>query len=781
MNPLRRTLARIFTITLLTSLAATACGSTTPSGVSGTTTTSPPDAPDTTVVVDLDGVVLVSALVPFTACEDLLTHLQAEAMARVGPYGLDGGGWYGPVWPQNVDLRTDMVEEADMAPTAGMTAYSSAAGDGATMEEGVDYSGTNVQELGIDEPDLIKTDGHRILIVEDGTLHFVDVSGDVAVLTDSIRLDGHWSSDIIVDGDRAFVLASTESSYGRYDDGDEAGVSTEESVEDSPAFSSLVPDGYWKQLTSVIEIDLADPSNLTVANTLTVEGRYVSARVVDDALRVVVTNPMDQLPFVYPQNEAGEERAEQFNREIIAETTVGDWLPSYVHETADGTVTEGLVADCPAVHHPTEFAGFSTLTVLTVGTGSTLGTPEATSVLADGQTVYAGGTNLYVATTKYVDPVDDEDVWAEWDRDYATSIHRFDVSDPASTAYVASGAVPGHLLNQFSMSEHDGHLRVASTLGGPWGFRDDAESLVTVLAVDGDELAQVGQVGDMGKGEQIFAVRFVGDVAYVVTFRQTDPFYTVDLSDPTNPVVRGELKITGYSGYLHPISDDLVLGVGQEATEEGRTTGVKVTLFDVSDLDNPVDVATWDPAGGGSSSVEWDHRAFLWWEPENLAVIPFNDWSSDSRGAVALRIDNGTLTEVGRIDHEDDDGSEPVPPCPLVDLEEYGSVLEDIEMMWGETPTMILCDADGPYPEMDGYWCEVASEQDIEYYGEEFGLDAVELPEGKSIGICFPDGWDWVPPIERTLVIGDDLWSYSQGRLQANSLADLVRLQVVEF
>jgi len=346
---------------------------------------------------------------------------------------------------------------------------------------------------------------------------------------------------------------------------------------------------------------------------------------------------------------------------------------------------------------------------------------------------------------------------------------------------VASGAVPGHLLNQFSMSEHDGHLRVASTLGGPWGFRDDAESLVTVLAVDGDELAQVGQVGDMGKGEQIFAVRFVGDVAYVVTFRQTDPFYTVDLSDPTNPVVRGELKITGYSGYLHPISDDLVLGVGQEATEEGRTTGVKVTLFDVSDLDNPVDVATWDPAGGGSSSVEWDHRAFLWWEPENLAVIPFNDWSSDSRGAVALRIDNGTLTEVGRIDHEDDDGSEPVPPCPLVDLEEYGSVLEDIEMMWGETPTMILCDADGPYPEMDGYWCEVASEQDIEYYGEEFGLDAVELPEGKSIGICFPDGWDWVPPIERTLVIGDDLWSYSQGRLQANSLADLVRLQVVEF
>src|SRR4029079_7954506 len=171
--------------------------------------------------------------------------------------------------------------------------------------------------------------------------------------------------------------------------------------------------------------------------------------------------------------------------------------------------------------------------------------------------------------------------------DYSTSIHAFDISGSKPAGYTASGTVPGHLLNQFSMSEYDGHLRAATTNGAPWGAGTD--STITVLQRDGDQLERVGQVSGMGKGERIYSVRYVGPTAYVVTFRQTDPFYTVDLSNPAAPRVVGELKIPGYSGYLHPIGTKYVLGIGQDASAQGRVSGTKVSLFDVTDLANPTE------------------------------------------------------------------------------------------------------------------------------------------------------------------------------------------------
>jgi uncharacterized secreted protein with C-terminal beta-propeller domain len=756
----------------------------------GTTTVGPTT---TLPIVELGDLMFVSALVPFTACDDLLTYLWAEASARVGPYGLEGGGWYGGpgIFLEDTmrmavdDGAVAMPESVPMgggsdAPTAS-NAVAAQADDGSkSMEAGVDFSGTNVQELGIDEPDLIKTDGNRILIVEDEWLHHVDVSGGTAVLTDSIELAGHWGSEMLLDGDRLLVLAQTEGWGG------EGGGS--DSID--AAVSRLVAPGNYKSLTTLVEVDLSDPANLGIANTLTVEGRYVSARVVNGAARVVLTSGPEQLPFVYPQNSAGEERATEFNRQVIAESVVADWLPSYVHETADGTLTDGLLVDCDGVSHPTEFAGFSTLSVVTVDLSAPMVAPDTTSVLADGQTIYAGGEHLYVATTSYVDPVDDESTWEEMDRNFATSIHQFRVSDPAATVYVGSGSVPGHVLNQFSMSEHAGHLRVATTLGGPWGFRDESESVVTVLAADtGEDLVQVGQVGDMGKGERIYAVRFVGDVGYVVTFRQTDPFYTIDLSDPANPVVRGELKITGYSGYLHPIDENLVLGIGQEATETGRTMGTKVTLFDVSDLDNPTALDTWAPGGGGSSSAEWDHRAFLWWAPLDLAVLPFQDWNSGEAAAVALRIADGTITEVGRIDHlpaSDEEAPVVEPPCPTIDPGELG--LDEIQIgLPLDRAVYMLCD-DDTWPEMKGFWCQTFGQEAWFDIAEGLGAgpDVVQtfvelVPEGQQLTICLPEDYEWTPPIQRTLVIGEDLWSYSYGRLQANALDGLDRTDVVNL
>ena len=712
-------------------------------GLSGGRTT-------TTGMVDVSDAERTAGLVPFTECDDLLRHLQAEAVDRVGPYGL-GGGWYG---------RPVSLEAVAMTDDSSMESVAMARGSDQALVEGIDYSGTNVQEVGIDEPDLIKTDGRRILVVEDDRIHHVSLSrettaGGTATLTDTLPLEGHWSRQMLLAGDRALIIADTH-------------VGGDDSTMIPAAYADLVPNGGWRSLTSLIEVDLSDPSNLQIANVLTVEGHHVSTRVVGGSARVVVATPPDELPFVYPQNESGEERATRFNREVVAETTLADWMPHFVLESANGTVVDGPLHQCTDVSRPTTFAGFSTLSVLTVPISEPLGRPNTTAVLAEGSTVYSGNEHLYVSTNAWVDPneITDDSRMRWWNDNWDTAVHQFDVGDPTSTAYTASGKVPGHLLNQFAMSEHDGHLRVATTTGGPWRFEEDAESMVTVLTRRDGALENVGQVGNMGRGERIFAVRYVGDVAYVVTFRQTDPFYTVDLSDPTAPVVRGELKITGYSGYLHPIGPDRILGIGQEATEEGRTTGTKVTLFDVSNLDDPVDLATWSP-GGGHSGAEWDHHAFLWWQ--GRAVLPFEDWQANVGGAVILQVADDEIIEEGRIDHRDDEAAEPVPPCPVLSM--TGPAVDGVVVM--------ACQA-GSRTSMAGHWCDPMPREESKWWATEFGLDPENLPADHDIVVCWPNSGH-IQPIQRMLVIGDGLWSYSWRRIQENALDDLDRLQVVSL
>jgi uncharacterized secreted protein with C-terminal beta-propeller domain len=207
-------------------------------------------------------------------------------------------------------------------------------------------------------------------------------------------------------------------------------------------------------------------------------------------------------------------------------------------------------------------------------------------------------------------------------------------------------------------------LRVATTRGEPW-FAEGSDSLVTTLEAAGNQLVELGRVEDLGRGEQIFAVRFVGPVGYVVTFRQTDPLYVIDLGDPSEPVVEGELEILGYSAYLHPIDDTHVLGVGQDADESGSTSGTQVSLFDVSDPMDPVRTAQ-ITVPGGSSEVEWDHRAFLWWAPTGTAIVPVEQYQADGGNeAVAIAVDpeSGALSEQGRVDH----GSSPVRRSVVID------------------------------------------------------------------------------------------------------------------
>jgi uncharacterized secreted protein with C-terminal beta-propeller domain len=625
-----RWLALVLALTLT---ACTAGGS----GAGGSGTPEPGSLPPTELPDDL---VLASSLVPFDACADFLAYVQERALEIVTPYGLEPGGRF-------------MAAEAQVARDDAGDA------DGASMEsapadalvEGEDFSGTNVQEQGVDEPDHVKTDGGTMYVVSDGQLNVLDVTGRTPELLTTVPLRDAWDAQLLLDGDRLLV---TSSAYGAIPFAGER------------VTGDLLPVPSWSGVTSVTLLDVNDPSAPVAIERLTVDGATLSSRLVDGVARVVIRTEQGNLPWEYPQGSGirAERASLEANRELIRNSVAEDWIPWFVHETADGEESEGPLLACNRITHPQDFAGLGVLTVLTVdlGAGELVPGPEALGVLAGGDTVYASHDALYVATTQWVD-------WEGMSErarnrradEMTTEIHAFDISDPRTVAYLGAGVVPGTLLDQWAMSEHEGVLRVASTIGDPWGWGGSrpSQSAVTTLALEDDALIELGQVTGLGVTERIYAVRFIGDVGYVVTFRETDPLYTIDLSDPSDPTVVGELKILGYSAYLHPMGDDLLLGVGQDADLEGRTKGTQLSLFDVSDLSDPrrIDQVT---LAEGSSEVEYDHRAFLHWPATGLTVVPYSRWRWDEEtgnedvqmGAVAFTATRGGgLERLGLLSH----------------------------------------------------------------------------------------------------------------------------------
>jgi uncharacterized secreted protein with C-terminal beta-propeller domain len=588
-------------------------------------------------VLELPDLTLAAALTPFDSCDALLAWIHDEAAARVGPYGLPGTGWYGPV-------AAEGRATADGEPGAPVTG----GGDDRV------FSGTNVQVEGVDEPDIVKTDGTRIFAVASGRFHVVDAS-DAAnpVRRGSVALDGAWGGELLVSGDTVLVLHPQ--------------VWAVPMLEGSLTDAGFVPEVPGSTIT---QLDVSDPDAPRVVARLALEGTYVSARLVDGVARIVVqSQPHLGMGFVAPTNgnPGAQARALEVNRSVVRESTLDDWLPSFVVTDGDGSVrAEGPVLECGAVHRPQQFSGFGMLSVLTVDLASGLAggvSPGGSAgVMSGGETVYASPEHLYVATQEYVDwealtPDQQQTV----DQDYGTAIHRFDITDPEATTYEGSGRVPGRLLNQFSMDEHAGVLRVAVTEGSPWSEAAQSQSSVRTLELVDGALVERGAVAGLGAGETIHSVRFLGDLGYVVTFRQTDPLYVVDLRDPAAPRVAGELKIPGYSAYLHPVADGFLLGVGQDADESGAVLGSQVSLFDVRDPAAPARVAQ-ALLGRGSSAVEWDHHAFLWWAPERLAVVPLESYDAQPfSGAVGFTVDvaAGVVAERGRVQHP------PAAPAPV--------------------------------------------------------------------------------------------------------------------
>ncbi len=403
--------------------------------------------------------------------------------------------------------------------------------------------------------------------------------------------------------------------------------------------------------------DISNLSNPRLIATLTVDGDVLDARLVGTRVRVATASSPDidaPSPVYTPDGEISKKSKDQL-RAAVASTNVDDWIPTYTLQDGSGAqVSKGRLVECGNLARPERFSGLDTVAVSSFDITSALQSRNTVGVIAGGQQIYATDTSTYVSTT-------------DWSRDGSparTSLHKFVTAASGASTYQGSGEVPGTLLNQYAMSEYDGVLRVASTVSERRGWvnsRQVTQGLVTTLQEQGGALRQLGQVGGLGRqdNESIRAVRFIEDRGYVVTYRQTDPLYVLDLRNAAQPKVVGELKIPGYSGYLHPIGENLLLGVGQSGVTVGNMPtrggqlGVQFSLFDISNpaLPRRIDTQTY---GGGTAAAEFDPKAFLYWQPRNLIIAPTNlhgDYRGHGAfsGVVLLRASEDGLKELGRL------------------------------------------------------------------------------------------------------------------------------------
>jgi uncharacterized secreted protein with C-terminal beta-propeller domain len=520
-----------------------------------------------------------------------------------------------------------------------------------------DYTTTNTQEQGVDEIDIVKTNGTHLYAVESDRLHILrswpaETTSELATVN-----AGDHGSGLFLRNDRVVVASDVWNPESNF------------------------PFRFGGTRLELLNVE--DPSTPEVVRTIDVEGWIVDARLIDGDLYAVTRSYMElpselwdlawqddiglpDLPWDASDDERERILAEAreiirpYVVEIMARYPLDEMMPRFADRTPDSPDTEARpLFDCGSLYRPAHTSDWAILSVLHLDLDQD-GPVTATGLIADGWTVYASASSLYVAQTS--------NSWAWWwgwaPSEMTTVLHKFelDPSLPEPVRYAASGQVKGWILDQFSMSKYDDFLRVASTeFDWWWGATPDVEpaSSVTILADNGrGALREAGHVGGLGPGERIFAVRFMGPRGYVVTFEQIDPLFTLDLSDPTDPTVVGELEVTGFSSYLHPIGDDWLLAVGQEADEEGRVLGLAVSIFDIRDFAEPK-LAHRHLIEGEDDTWSWsealsDHHAFTY--HRGVLSIPIYIAGAEGRfsGLLVLAVDpEDGIWELGRIDHQD--------------------------------------------------------------------------------------------------------------------------------
>jgi hypothetical protein len=526
-----------------------------------------------------------------------------------------------------------------------------AANDGAAeSSEPDDVTTTNNQVEGVEEADFVKNTGTHIYHVSNGKLRIMKSwPADALAMVSETKLEGR-PYEMLLDGESRLVVFAHPMRKDVVLENGENGAKGEADVA-----GPLPQEGsYWSWDWESTEVSVYDVSNAAKPKRTALfrlRGSYLSSRRVESSVRIVMQSYRpypegvqtwldggyayydEHGNYQKPDIAALRQRIAEVkakNRDLIEGQSLAYWLDSeaYVKVTDDGEDSLVDLESCTNVYAPTvetEF-GFTRIATLDLD-GETM---TETMLLTYASQIYASQESLYLTTPYWWWDADARDGDVTW-------IHKFDIADPKVAAYEGSGGVQGMLLNQFAMDEHEGDLRVATTVSALRKVKaDDAcegdicetvdswttTNRVSVLRPEGKNLALLGETPDLADGESIYAVRFHGPRGYVVTFRQVDPLFTLDLSNPKKPRVVGELKIPGFSSYLHFVDSTHLLAIGMEGDEDGRISGMKLSVFDVSDLEAPKESHKLLLEGSSWSEAQYNHKAFTFFRSQGLLAIP---------------------------------------------------------------------------------------------------------------------------------------------------------------
>jgi len=531
-------------------------------------------------------------------------------------------------------------------------------------------SATNIQVVGVDEADIVKTDGSYIYSVYNNNLTIVEAyPAETARIVSKISLNQSIEG-IFINKNKLVVFASE--SYFHI-------------LPVKEVKGGLIPYYHYSPKTYIYVYDVSDKSNPRLTREISLNGTYFDSRMIGDYVYVIVKEPLEFyedeiiLPKIVDGNKVKEVEAKEIYysgffdysytfTHVIALNTQNDeeeinvktfligatqnlyvssnniyivYTKTYsIYDFYERIVDEAILPVVPQEIkekiegikrlNASAYEKMSKIMEVIENYTETLGPEQGASFLKELQ-------NRYERII--------EEIMKELEK---TIIHKISISE-GSTEYKISGEVPGSVLNQFSMDEYNNYFRIATT--SSYG-RETFNNIYTL----NENLNVVGKIENIARTERIFAVRFVGDKAYMVTFRRTDPLFVIDLEDERNPKILGELKIPGYSDYLHPYDENHLIGIGKDADKEGRELGVKVSFFDVSNFSEPKEVSKIVIGTRGSyTPVSYDHKAFLFSKSKSLLVIPVSvaetPYNQSWQGVYVFKVDSSGISERGKISH----------------------------------------------------------------------------------------------------------------------------------
>ena len=514
-------------------------------------------------------------------------------VTMLGEIGAKGG--YGAL-----DSLTPEKSESPSAPSAGS--------QGTPEVTRSDYSTTNVQVQGVDEADIVKTDGNYLYQVshQKVLIYKAYPASEMALVSEISYADGQFSPlELYVSGTRLVIIGTTNPYALR-----SGGI--------SPDKSQIIYPYYGYTAVKAIQYDLANPGNPVKVREVSLQGNYISSRLIDNDLYLVANQGIYYWQdSTIPLNPQYMDSALGSETKSVPYTDIR-YMPPIVN--ASYLLVAGLALDDP--DQPMNIQ----------------------ACLGAGEEVYVSQDHLYVSIYEGMMGIRPMgitlDGFAEAKDQEATLIYKFALNN-ASVAYHARGQVPGRILNQFSMDEDGDNFRIATTLGNAWSSGTDTSSN-NVYILDGN-LNITGKLENIAKGEQIYSVRFIGDRGYVVTFKTTDPLFVIDLKDPWKPIVLGALKIPGYSDYLHPYDENHLIGFGKDtitvSIKDSSGTvvdtaayylGMKIALFDVSNVTKPIEKYSIRIGDRGTESeLLNDHKALLFSKEKELLAFPVNEAKLD--------------------------------------------------------------------------------------------------------------------------------------------------------